>query len=136
MPTPFRDPTWERTENAYHTLAVAELNTSTRSYNLMAPKIAQKPYYSLDRELRRCFSEVAPWLADEIRERSRRPAVKVNLIGPGKEGGVMEKLGGSNRSWKGHETERIRDEGEEKGYGFKQFWRDLFRREERQKSVA
>ncbi len=43
MPHPFRDPHWQNTELAYHTLAVQELNALTRSYNLMAPKIAQKP---------------------------------------------------------------------------------------------
>lgn len=135
MAHPFRDPNWEKAESAYHTLAIAELNSFTRSYNLMAPKIAQKPYYNLDRELRRCFSEVAPLLADEILERSRKPVIKIQVIGH-KEGGVMDKFSGNDRKWQGHETEKFRDEGEEKGYGFKQFWRDLFKREVRQKNIA
>ncbi|RMZ79960.1 hypothetical protein DV738_g3025, partial [Chaetothyriales sp. CBS 135597] len=104
-------------ENAYQTLAISELNALTRSYNLMAPKIAQKPYYSLDRELKRCFADVAHSLPDEILERSRKPVVKISVIGH-KEGGVMEKFGAGD--WKGHQAERIRDEGDEKQYSFKQ----------------
>ncbi|ETN37661.1 uncharacterized protein HMPREF1541_07284 [Cyphellophora europaea CBS 101466] len=129
LPTahPFRDPAWQRTEHAYHTLAIDEINSFTRSYNLMAPKIAQKPYTNLERELKRCFATVAPQLADEIVERARRPTVKgfgAKADGGGK--GVLERVVGSGaREWSGHEGV-IRDEGVEKGYGFKQLWRDLF----------
>ncbi|OQV02779.1 hypothetical protein CLAIMM_07921 [Cladophialophora immunda] len=124
MPHPFRDATWEKAELAYHTLAVANLNALTRSYNLMAPKIAQKPYFTLERELRRCFADVAPQLADAIRERSTRPPVaKIRVVRPQREGGVLERLGGDE--WTGHEG-TIRDESGDKSYGFKQFWRDLF----------
>ena len=133
MPQPFRDPVWEKAENAYHTLAISELNSFTRSYNLMAPKIAQKPYYSLDRELRRCFADVAQSLTHEILERSRKPVVKINIIGH-KEGGVMEKFGKGD--WKGHEAERIRDEGHEKQYSFKQFFRDLFRKNQKRRQTV
>ena len=118
----FRDPDWEKTEFAYHTLAVENLNSLTRSYNLMAPKIAQKPYYSLARELKRCFADVAPQLADEIAHRARAPVVKVEIMGH-REGGILEKFG------TGH-VAKVRDEDSRKGYGFKQFWRDLFRKEE------
>ena len=123
MAYPFRDPQWEKIENAYHTLAVTELNNLTRSYNLMAPKIAQKPYYSLPRELARCFADVAPTLADEIAQRARAPKVKMEIIGH-REGGVMDRFG------TGH-VAKVRDEDlKKKGYGFKQFLRDLFRKEE------
>ncbi|OCT53337.1 hypothetical protein CLCR_09846 [Cladophialophora carrionii] len=122
MPHPFRDPAWQNTELAYHTLAVQELNALTRSYNLMAPKIAQKPYFTLQRELDRCFADVAPLLGDEILERSRRPAkIRVEVRGH-REGGVLGRFG---EEWTGHEG-RIRDERAEKGYGFREFWRDLF----------
>lgn len=124
-PHPFRDPAWESLEHSYHTLAIADLNSHTRSYNLMAPKIAQKPYHSLDRELRRCYADIAPRLADEILQRSRRPVVKIAVAGH-KEGGVMEKFGAGD--WKGHQAESIREEGTEKVYGFGEFWRDLWRR--------
>lgn len=123
---PFRDPAWEKTELAYHTLAVQQLNSMTRSYNLMAPKIAQKPYYSLERELNRCFADVAPSLADEILERSRKPTVKIAVM-PHQEGGVLERFGqgvGAER-YRGHEG-RIKDEIEGKEYGFRQLFKDLF----------
>jgi hypothetical protein len=131
MPHPFRDPTWLSTENAYHTLAINEINSFTRSYNLMAPKIAQKPYTNLDRELKRCFAMVAPQVADEIAERARRPQAK----GFGEKAeqrtrGVLERVVGEvgGREWRGHEGV-IREEGEGKGYGFRELWRDLFGRE-------
>ncbi|KAL2404150.1 hypothetical protein ABEF95_001775 [Exophiala dermatitidis] len=133
MPYPFRDPTWEKAELAYHSLAVKELNDLTRSYNLMAPKIAQKPYYNLQRELNRCFADVAPTLADAILERSRKPAVKIAVVGH-REGGVLERFGegiGAEK-YRGHEG-RIRDEVEGKGYGFREFWRDLFGGPKRQR---
>ena len=133
MPHPFRDAAWEKAENSYQTLAVSELNSFTRSYNLMAPKIAQKPYYALDRELRRCFADVAPLLPDEILERSRKPVVKINVIGH-KEGGVMEKFGAGD--WKGHEAEKFRDEGTEKQYSFKEFFRDLFRKDDKRRQTV
>ena len=126
MAYPFRDPQWEKTENAYHTLAVNELNSITRSYNLMAPKIAQKPYYTLKRELTRCFADVAPVIADEIAQRARVPKVKMEIVGH-REGGIVEKFGS------GH-IARVRDEDVKRGYGFKQLWRDLFRREEGMKA--
>jgi hypothetical protein len=125
-PYPFRDPAWEKAELAYHTLAVQELNALTRSYNLMAPKIAQKPYLTLTRELRRCFADVAPSLPAAITERSRKPAVKISVL-PHLEGGVLERFGhgvGAER-YRGHEG-RIRDEVAGKGYGFREFWKDLF----------
>jgi hypothetical protein len=121
MAYPFRDPQWEKTENAYHTLAINDLNNLTRSYNLMAPKIAQKPYYTLSRELARCFAGVAPILADEIVQRARAPTIKIEII-EHRAGGVMEKFGTVH-------VAKVRDEDVKKGYGFKQFWRDLFRRE-------
>lgn len=120
---PFRSPTWEKAESAYHTLAIAELNALARSYNLMAPKIAQKPYYTLTRELNRCYAEVAPTVAEAILERSRKPTVKIE-VNMHKPGSVLEKFQGT-----GH-VARVRDEDQKKGYGFKEFWRDLFAKDE------
>lgn len=71
---PFRDPTWEAAERSYLELSVANLNALTRSYNLMAPELAKKSYFSLDRELSNCFADVAPLLADEIKERAAKPS--------------------------------------------------------------
>lgn len=114
---PFRDPTWEAAEASFHKLALENLNTLTRSYNLMAPNIAKKPYFSLDRELRACYADVAPLLPQEILERSRKPKSLVEVKGH-RPGGVMEKFSMS-------EKVRVADD-RRKPYGFKEFWRDLF----------
>ncbi|KAK4981794.1 hypothetical protein LTR66_009706 [Elasticomyces elasticus] len=115
---PFRDPSWEEIERSYHTLAVENLNTITRSYNLMAPNLAKKPYFSLVRELRACYAEVAPQLANEIRERANAPKVKVEVIGH-RPGGVLEKFGGGKA--------KVYDE-QKPQYGFMEFLKDLFSR--------
>ena len=115
---PFRDPAWESLERAYHTLAITSLNSITRSYNLQAPDLAKKPYFSLDRELRACFADIAPQLPDEIRERAKRPEkIKVEVVGH-RPGGVLERFSG--------EKVRVYD-STRPNYGFKQFWRDLWR---------
>ena len=73
---PFRDPQWLETERAYHNVAIDNLNSIARSYNLMAPPIARKPYYYLERELKACFADVAPQVAAAIRERALAPKIK------------------------------------------------------------
>jgi len=120
---PFRDPAWEKTERAYHTLTIDNLNALTRTYNLIAPKIAQKPYYNLARELRNCFADVAPLLPNEILERARAPRVRVEILERTKTGG-----GGILSDLRGGEAKKIYDEDlGKKGYGFKQLWRDLWK---------
>jgi hypothetical protein len=115
---PFRDPEWEETEQSYHIAAIAELNKITRSYNLMAPAIAQKPYFNLDRELKACFAEVAPQVADTIKEKALAPKVKnIELVGH-RPGGVLDKFSTST-------SVNVYDETKPQ-YGFKQFWSDLF----------
>ncbi|KAL0635662.1 hypothetical protein Q9L58_005388 [Maublancomyces gigas] len=115
----FRDPAWEAVELPYHKLAIEALNSTTRSYNLMAPEPARKPYYSLGRELKSCFRDCAPVIAKEIRDRAVRPNAGSDFRmernnGPG---GLLEKLGG--------ETAVIHD-STEPNYGFKEFWSGLW----------
>jgi hypothetical protein len=115
---PFRDPEWEKTERSYHTTAINELNNINRSYNLMAPAIAQKPYFNLDRELKACFAEVAPQVADAIKEKALSPKVKsIELVGH-RPGSVLDKFSTST-------AVNVYDETKPQ-YGFKQFWSDLF----------
>ncbi|KAL9013702.1 MAG: hypothetical protein Q9173_001619 [Seirophora scorigena] len=117
---PFRDPNWESLERSYHSLAVSSLNSLTRSYNLMAPDLAKKPYFTLERELRACFADVAPLLPSEIRDRARRPEkIRVEVVGH-RPGGVLEKFGGGEKVRVYDSTKPL--------YGFKQFWRDLWGR--------
>ena len=116
---PFRDPTWQSVEHAYHNLSITNLNNLTRSYNLQAPDLAKKPYFSLDRELKACFADVAPQLPEEIRKRARRPdKIQVEVVGH-KPGGVLERFSS--------EKVAVYDERKPQ-YGFRQFWRDLWRK--------
>jgi hypothetical protein len=118
---PFRDATWEKLELPYHNLALKSLNDLTRSYNLMAPDLAKKPYFSLNRELQACFADVAPQIAAEITERARTPArIKVEVVGH-RPGGVLERFGGQTATV--YDTRRP-------NYGFKDFWRDLWGKKE------
>lgn len=121
LPLPFRDPAWEKAELSYLTLAVTNLNNITRSYNLMAPDLAKKPYFNLERELKSCYADIAPQIGLAIRERAARPAKElVEKVGH-RPGGVLERFGG--------ETARVYDEKTERAYGFKEFWDDLWSKE-------
>jgi hypothetical protein len=117
---PFRDPTWLATENAYLTLSITSLNALTRTYNLMAPDLAKKPYFSLARELASCYSDVAPQLPGAIAERAaapkRRPDEGFGWKGMGE--GVGEVFGGKRVV--------VRDERPGRRYGFREFWRDVW----------
>ena len=117
LPRPFRLPDWELAEQSYLHLAVTNLNSITRSYNLMAPNIAKKPYFSLDRELKACYADVAPTLAGEIKQRATRPTRElVEKIGH-TPGSVLERFS--------KDTAKIYD-SKRPLYGFKEFWSDLF----------
>ena len=117
-PHPFRDPTWESTEHAYHTLTINHLNSLTRSYNLQAPDLAKKPYFNLTRELNACYADVAPQLASAIRERAATPRRNEDVLGF-RPAGVVERFAG--------EAARVKDERRERRYGFREFWRDVWR---------
>jgi hypothetical protein len=122
LPAPFRDPQWEAHELSYLTLAVDNLNKLTRSYNLMAPSLAKKPYFSLERELRNCYADVAPELGQALIDRATKPKVvaSASMIGGGGQGaGVLGNFG--------MEKARVYDERRPQ-YGFKEFLGDLFRR--------
>ncbi|EEY16818.1 conserved hypothetical protein [Verticillium alfalfae VaMs.102] len=116
----FRDPAWEAAERSYLTLSVDTLNNLTRSYNLMAPELAKKPYYSLERELKACYADVAPLLPDMIRDRGLRPAR--SLLAEGQDAAqppsMFAQLGGEGHA-------RVYDSRAPK-YGFKEMWRDIW----------
>lgn len=137
---PFRDPAWQAAEASYHALAIANLNSLTRAYNLMAPELARKPYFSLDRELLACFADVAPLLPGEIRARARAgrggaggAGVNANgrgVLGLKRGGGFGGGGGGVGELFSlGGVGSRISvAEGREKEYGMREFWRDLWGR--------
>jgi hypothetical protein len=118
-PYPYRDPAWESLEHSYLKLTIESLNSITRSYNLQAPDLAKKPYFSLARELKACYADVAPLIPGEIRDRALGPKARVDVVmGGGGGKGVLEGLVG--------EKAKIRDEIEGKRYGFRQLWKDVF----------
>ncbi|KAK7206343.1 hypothetical protein BZA70DRAFT_132520 [Myxozyma melibiosi] len=115
---------WEEIEKSYHELSIKTLNDSIRSYNLMAPAPARRAYLSIDRERQMCYAEVAPLLADALRDReeairSGRNSLKRDRTAPGSvvtglfgdQVVVMEKRGGE--------------------YGFKEMFKDWFGRKKR-----
>lgn len=121
FPPPFRDPDWEKGENAYMQLSIDNLNSITRLYNLMAPDLAKKPYFSLERELANCFAESAPQLAHEIKERAKRPSSPDLGAVPR----VDKKDGFLDYFDKGDITQKIH-ESKEKAYGLKEWWKDIW----------
>lgn len=112
---PLRDPAWEARQAKYLSNSIEKLNAQTRSYNLMAPDLAKKAYFSAERELEACYREAAPLVAAELKKRAERKAAGGTSLfgGLGDVGGggverVYEKAGGE--------------------YGFKEMWRDLWKR--------
>lgn len=108
---PFRDPAWEAQQQKHVAASIEKLNAMTRSYNLMAPDLAKKAYFSAGAELQACFREGAPLVAAELRKRRERALEGPSLfggLGGGGGGVVHERVGGE--------------------YGLKEFWRDLWRK--------
>ncbi|KAI5863994.1 hypothetical protein GGS23DRAFT_562496 [Durotheca rogersii] len=120
-PLPFRDADWLATEQSYMDLSINHLNTLTRSYNLMAPELAKKPYFSLERELNNCYADVAPQLAEAIRDRASRPARSLADNG-GHAPSILDRFG------KGGETTKVYD-SKSPHYGFREMWRDFWNRQ-------
>jgi hypothetical protein len=117
--SPLRDPQYLSTERSYYELQIKHLNALTRSYNLQAPPVAQKPYLNLERELNNCYADVAPSLAEEIKRRAReRASTRV----PTAKSSTNKVL----NTFSTAQTSRVYDEDASKGYGFKDLWRDLF----------
>ncbi|KAL7919496.1 hypothetical protein ACQKWADRAFT_301288 [Trichoderma austrokoningii] len=127
LPRPFRDPDWEKAEHAYLNLSIEQLNNITRSYNLMAPELAKKPYYSLQRELDACFADVAPLVSKEIKDRATAPRATTATTGltskpsPYSGEGIMSGLTGKDGV-------KIYDTRAEP-YGFREWWKDVWKKE-------
>lgn len=124
LPPPFRDPDWLEVEKSYMELSISNLNTITRSYNLMAPELAKKPYFSLDRELNNCYADVAPQLAEAIKDRAVRPSASpLGTLG-NQPKSILDRFGRG-----GHTAEVF--ESKAPHYGLREMWRDLFRRDDK-----
>ncbi|KAK3396861.1 hypothetical protein B0T20DRAFT_357044 [Sordaria brevicollis] len=121
---PFRDPSWEAAERSFLELSITNLNVITRSYNLMAPELAKKPYFNLERELNNCFADVAPLVAQTIKERATRPAGGniADAMAFKKPDGILHRFTGDAKGQRVYERK-------EPQYGFREFWRDLWRKD-------
>ncbi|CAI7608968.1 unnamed protein product [Penicillium viridicatum] len=115
---PLRDPGYLAIERSYHELAVKQINTLARSYNLQAPASAHKPYINLDRELNACYAAVAPELAEEIKRRATERARPTSIVPPVS----SSKFGSLGMA----QSVKVHEEDQSKGYGMKELWRDLF----------
>ncbi|OKL59306.1 hypothetical protein UA08_05374 [Talaromyces atroroseus] len=124
---PLRDPEYMTNESGWHKLQVKAINDLTRSYNLQAPQLAQKPYLNLERELNACYADVAPSLADEITTRAtgRVGTRQVTSTKRQSLGGLVEDMLQTNQ------RVRLYEEDRSKAYGFKELWRDIWKRGEK-----
>ncbi|KAI8630678.1 hypothetical protein F5Y19DRAFT_31122 [Xylariaceae sp. FL1651] len=121
LPPPFRDSDWWATERSYMELSINNLNALTRSYNLMAPELAKKPYFNLERELNNCYADVAPLLADTIKERATRPSKPLGKAVENRPASILDRFGNDGHKAKIYDSKAPH-------YGFKEMWRDLFNR--------
>ncbi|KAH7134798.1 ASST-domain-containing protein [Dactylonectria estremocensis] len=136
-PPPFRDAAWEQAEKSYLGLAVEQLNRLTRSYNLMAPDLAKKGYYSVDRELRACFADVAPEVAREIQVRAlggtvRSRGLRGALLEGSRDGESIGDGGGDGgipKHLSGGTKVKVHAEAEEKAFGLKEWWRYVWKKD-------
>ncbi|WEW58341.1 hypothetical protein PRK78_003809 [Emydomyces testavorans] len=115
-----RDPQYLTVEKAYHELKIKKLNELVRSYNLQAPRVAQRPYLNLQRELDSCYAEVAPTLAEEVHRRATQRSHGSRYAPAQGDTNALQQVLGLGQ------VARVYDEDTSKGYGFKQFWRDLW----------
>jgi len=81
--------------------------------------LAQKPYFNLDRELKACYMDVAPLVPSEIRQRAMAPKALYSTAPLGSSLTLLDRFDTSKA--------KVYDEDfGKKGYGWKQFWKDLF----------
>ncbi|KAI8165097.1 hypothetical protein K4K49_002749 [Colletotrichum sp. SAR 10_70] len=116
---PFRDSDWLESERSYMTLAIENMNAITRSYNLMAPELAKKPYFSLERELNACYADVAPQVAGTIRERATRPVKPMFDSAGAGPAAIFDRFSKEGKTAKIYDSKAPH-------YGFKEMWRDIW----------
>jgi hypothetical protein len=113
---------WESREKKYHSLAIEDLNSKTRSYNTIAPYTARKAYTTLQMELEQCYRDVAPRIVGSIRTRasSTQPQTESKTVRGA--AGIFEDLVGSKQEL------HINREGE---FGLGDFFRRILKRDTR-----
>jgi hypothetical protein len=88
----------------------------------MAPELAKKPYFSLQRELDACFADIAPLISNDIKERAAAPrATKLtSKPSPFNGDGIVSSLANKDKV-------KIYDTRAEP-YGFKEWWKDVWKK--------
>ncbi|PPQ89803.1 hypothetical protein CVT25_007408 [Psilocybe cyanescens] len=89
----YRDPKWIAKEKSYHETAVAQLNSTVRKYNGMAPYAVRRSYYTRDAEIGKLYAECAPDILRAIEERAKDAKLGLNGSSGGSE--VSGSSGGS-----------------------------------------
>lgn len=64
-----RDPEWETNERAYHDVAVDDINSKVRKYNIHAPPSVRRAYYSRSVEVGKLYEDCAEDVLKGLRER-------------------------------------------------------------------
>ncbi|KAH9482233.1 hypothetical protein JR316_0004331 [Psilocybe cubensis] len=67
----YRDPEWIAKEKSYHETAVAQLNSTVRKYNGLAPYAVRRSYYNRESEIGRLYDDCAPDILRAIEERAK-----------------------------------------------------------------
>ncbi|KAF6786609.1 hypothetical protein CSOJ01_15378 [Colletotrichum sojae] len=119
LPPPFRDADWIEGEHSYLKLSIDNLNAITRSYNLMAPDLAKKPYFSLERELAACYADVAPLVPQAIRDRATKPVKPMFDSAGAGSAAIFDRFGKEGKTAKIYDSRAPH-------YGFKEMWKDLW----------
>jgi DnaJ family protein C protein 28 len=107
-----RDLEWEKQEQKYHELAVADINNTIRGYNLQAPSSARRGYVELSKELELCYRTVAKDLPEAVRQHMAGP------VPPEREITSASNL---------HRTEPYKEDPSNH-YGLMDLFRDILRR--------
>ncbi|CAO1616072.1 unnamed protein product [Jaminaea pallidilutea] len=84
----YSDPEWQMLEQGYHDATVADLNTTLRRHNNLAPPSARKPMVSREQELRKCYEDSVMTIAEGLEDAweevtGRKPRSPNSMFGGG-----------------------------------------------------
>lgn len=121
--SPFRDNNWEAAEKPYIELTIKSMNDMIRNYNLIAPQPSRKGSLNTKRELDACYAQSAPLIGAEMLRRAMQPKATYQVRSSTAATIPFLKSLDQNLA-------KIYDENiEAKGYGMREFWKDLWGKE-------
>lgn len=71
-----RDANWEKRELSFIKAQIADLNSKTRGYNVIAPFNSRRGYLGLAEELAACYRQATPLVAQMLIDRANAPKLK------------------------------------------------------------